>query len=272
MGVTGNRNNAKLHETAPREAQPNGNTNRSLLDIELALSDMFHWLQNLVVFNVNGLSGRLSLQHECDMLVLSKAGFLTEVEIKRTFADFCNEFKKKHHHESYGPDIKEFWYCVPDGIFERCLDKLSENGWLPTGFLCYNEDLRFSSRRVAVSHSEEDLSLAREHRKDSLGWYRLGFQEMNAQAKEGFGKETVRLFSRSPQPLFLEQQLELARLGAMRQVTLRRKIKKLEESATKPDQKMQNKLIEQDVLLKEYRKRFRDEVGYSIDEKEVLFG
>lgn len=272
MGVLGKRNGVNPSVADRREAQPNGDTNRSLLDIELALAEEFNWLQNLVVFNVNGLSGRLALHHECDVLVMTKAGYLTEIEIKRTFSDFCNEFKKKHHHESYGPDIKEFWYCVPAGIFEKCLDKLTETGWLPTGLLVYSEDLVFSYRYVTPSLFDGDATLAREHEMDSVGRYKLGFTRKDSLPKEGLGVEAVRLYSESPQPLFLEQQLELARLGAMRQVTLRKKIRKLEESAGKPDRKMQNKLIEQDVLLKEYRRRLREETGESLDEKEVLYG
>lgn len=272
MGMKGKRQLQGEAVTDKRPAQPNGDTNRSLLDIEIALADEFHWLQNLVVFNVNGLSGRLNIQHECDMLVLSKNGYLTEVEIKRTFADFCNEFKKNHHHESYGPDIKEFWYCIPVGIFERCLDKLTEMRWIPTGFLCYDEDLRFSQRHVVPSLTDDDLKAAAEHRKDAYGRYRLGFTEKGSFLKTGSGAETVRLFSYSPQPLFLEQQLELARLGAMRQVSLRKKIKKLEDPGRDPDARLRNKVIEQDVLLKEYRKRYREDTGMDIDEKEVLYG
>lgn len=233
MGTRGKRGVAPSRP----QAKPNGDTNRSLLDIELALAKEFNWQQNLVVFNVNGLSGRLPIFHECDMLVMTKAGYLTEIEIKRSFDDFCNEFKKAHHHESHGPDIKEFWYCVPEGIFQKVIDKLSEKGWRPTVILTYNEDLTLRYKSVPDFHA------------------------------------AVRLYSDHPRPLSTEQQLELARLGAMRQVALRKKISVLlHRDPVTPDGKLLTKIAQMEILLHEYRKRFKEETGYALDEKEILFG
>lgn len=236
MGTLGKRPKPGEPRPATPQAKPNGDTNRNLLDIELALAEEFSWKRNVIVFNVNGLSGKLPIFHECDMLVMTKAGYLTEIEIKRSFTDFCNEFKKRHHHESYGPDIKEFWYCVPQGTLQKVKEKLSENGWCPSGIITYDEKLNLR--------------------------YNL-FPDI---------PNSVRLFSDSPRPLSLEQQLELARLGAMRQITLRKKIQKLEKKANKPNERYLNKIVEQDIIIKEYRQRFKDETGYSLDEKEVIYG
>ena len=87
---------------------------KSLYEIELALarSDMFNFRRNLVVFNVNGWSAILPIFHECDVLICSKSGYLTEVEIKRTWSDFLADFKKKHKHENKKL-IKYFYYCLP---------------------------------------------------------------------------------------------------------------------------------------------------------------
>ena len=236
MGTLGKRPQPGEPRPATPQAKPNGDTNRSLLDIELALAEEFGWKRNVIVFNVNGLSGKLPIFHECDMLVMTKAGYLTEIEIKRSFTDFCNEFKKRHHHESYGPDIKEFWYCVPQGTLQKVKEKLSENGWCPSGIITYDEKLNLR--------------------------YNL-FPDI---------PNSVRLYSDSPRPLSLEQQLELARLGVMRQITLRKKIQKLEKKANKPNERYLNKIVEQDIIIKEYRQRFKDETGYSLDEKEIIFG
>ena len=77
------------------------NTKRTLYEIEIALSkhDSFNFIRNIIAFNVNGLSASLNIFHECDMLVLSKAGYLTEIEIKRSWSDFLADFKKTHSHE-----------------------------------------------------------------------------------------------------------------------------------------------------------------------------
>lgn len=73
------------------------NTERTLYEIEVALSksDAFNFVRNIIAFNVNGMSDSLSIWHECDMLVLSKSGYLTEIEIKRSWADFLADFKEK---------------------------------------------------------------------------------------------------------------------------------------------------------------------------------
>ena len=71
-------------------------TSRSLYEIEIALAKKFEYLKNIIVFNVIGESEDLPIGHECDCLVLSKSGYLTEIEIKRSWQDFLNDFKKKN--------------------------------------------------------------------------------------------------------------------------------------------------------------------------------
>lgn len=61
-------------------------TSKTLYEIEVALakSSYFNFVKNIIAFNVNGISSKLAIWHECDMLVLSKSGYLTEIEIKRS--------------------------------------------------------------------------------------------------------------------------------------------------------------------------------------------
>lgn len=117
-------------------------TKRSLYEIEVALakSDYFNFVKNIVAFNVNGWGGNLPIQHECDMLVLTKAGYLTEIEIKRSWSDFLADFKKKHKHESEGI-IKKFYYAVPYSIAVKVFNYLVENNISCDGVLYYTEDL-----------------------------------------------------------------------------------------------------------------------------------
>lgn len=155
-------------------------TKRSLYEIEVALAEHFNYIKNVIAFNVNGWSGVLPIFHECDMLVLSKAGFLTEIEIKRSYSDFLADFKKNHHHES--ELIKYFYYAVPESILEKARDFLNENNFLPIdGILCYDEDLNIRTVREAISRPDT-------------------------------------------RKLFIEQQFEVARLGAMRSVKLKKEI------------------------------------------------
>jgi len=78
----------------------------------------FYCRQHLVIPNVDwGF-----LNHEADLLIVSKAGYLTEVEIKRTWADFKADFKKKHTH--YDSKLSHFYYAVPEKIAQKVFDFL----------------------------------------------------------------------------------------------------------------------------------------------------
>ena len=81
------------------------------------------------------------------------------------------------------------------------------------------------------------------------------------------------LFDSGARPLFTEQAFELMRLASLRQVSLReRLLREAEEARKDPDEKLRNRVAELEVLLKEYRARYREDTGGDIDEKEVLFG
>ena len=113
-------------------------TNMTIEQIETLLvgypSSPFYIRQNIVVPNVDwGF-----LNHEADLLILSKANYLTEVEIKRTWADFMADFKKKHTH--YDKKLSHFYYAVPSSIAQRVFD------WLYVGE--YNDDHYWSKSKV----------------------------------------------------------------------------------------------------------------------------
>ena len=52
----------------------------------------FNFRQNLMVFRVSDTS--CVVNHECDCLIMSKSGYRTEIEIKRSYSDFLADFKK----------------------------------------------------------------------------------------------------------------------------------------------------------------------------------
>ena len=88
--------------------------------MECALAIWLNYRQNLIVPNVSwGISGL----HECDLLVVSKAGYLTEIEIKVTRADLRADKKKWHGHESRR--IKRLFFALPDYL-EHCIDMVPE--------------------------------------------------------------------------------------------------------------------------------------------------
>lgn len=175
-------------------------TNRTLYEIEVALakSQYFNYLRNIVAFNVNGLSGVLPIFHECDMLVCSKSGYLTEIEIKRSWSDFLADFKKKHKHEGEGL-ISYFYYCVPECLYEKVKEYLYEHEVKCSGIITYNEVLYIEIRSATIK-----------------GYMGDSFEVTNKSLP-------------SKKKLFLEQMLEIARLGAMRVVMLKEKLNKLED-------------------------------------------
>lgn len=174
-------------------------TRHSLYEIETALAKLpeFDYRRNIVAFNVTGISRLLPIFHECDMLVCSKAGYLTEIEIKRSKKDFVADMaKKKHSKDSHGGIISKFYYCLPASVdMHWAFDLLNEHGIEYSGLYFYDEDLRIHGIGARI-------------RNDIDAWY--------CDRKIG-----------NPCKLYLEQQLELARLGAMRAVGLKEKILKL---------------------------------------------
>lgn len=147
------------------------------IEVMLATSKEFDFRRNLFVTNVDwGL-----LNHEADVVVMSKSGYLTEIEIKRSKADLMADFKKKHKHDD--ELIKNFYFCVPKHLKDECLKLCKEHGYKVNGIILYTDDSKFKFERVP-------------------NW-RVG------------------------RKLFIEEQLQLARLGSMRAITLKNKIIRL---------------------------------------------
>lgn len=150
-------------------------------EIEVNLAKAFGWPKVLVAYNVNGWGLNLPIFHECDMLIMSKSGYLTEVEIKRSFTDFKNDFKKAHQHDN-SELIKYFYYAIPHSIAEKCIQYYAEHGEYEAGFYEYFDD----------------------------GWC----CPCNCNIIKGKKKRSFR-------KLTTEEQFQVARFGAMRAVSLR---------------------------------------------------
>lgn len=194
MGVYGTRGVKVLSpeekdklDTKPRKY---GDTNLSIYEIEniISKSNEFNYVKNFVAFNVIGASDNLRIGHECDVLVCSKAGYLTEIEIKRSFTDFLADFEKEHDHSS--DIIKSFYYCIPLKIKDKVLEHIKNK---PEG----TTDHRFDAG-ILVYTEDGELSTVTLPKPN---WY--------------------------AHKLFIEQKMELMRLEAMRNVKLKEKIIKL---------------------------------------------
>ena len=77
-------------------------------EIECAVANHFNYRANLIVPNVHwGMA-----IHECDLLVVTKAGYAYEVEIKITKADLKKDSEKLHGHQDNR--IKYLYFAIPD--------------------------------------------------------------------------------------------------------------------------------------------------------------
>lgn len=158
----------------------------SIEQIELAIMKYgdFNFRQNLIVFRVTGLSGVVN--HECDCLIMTKTGYLTEIEIKRSYEDFLNDFKKNHLHEDN--HIKYFYFMVHESFKDKVIEKLIEMKRVPSGVYVYDDECNISieimEKEIIERISDDDY-----------------FSYSN---------------SWTAKKLFLEEQYQLARLGAMR--------------------------------------------------------
>ena len=148
-------------------------TELTVKDIQGLLAEYFGIRNNIIVPNVSwGM-----LDYEADLLVMNKTGYVTEIEIKRSWTDFLADFKKDEcAHKS--EIIYQFWYCVPEGLYADCIEKLKE---------VYPDKL---DRPNVISYSDSGV---------------LNFHGKTASYCRGKHRK-----------LFLEEQLKLARLGTLR--------------------------------------------------------
>lgn len=112
---------------------PNLDTNCSVEAIENGLNSYFDTRKCINVPNVSwGL-----LNHEADFVSVTKSGYLTEVEIKRSWSDFLADFKKKVNHED--EKVSSFYYCVPASIKDKVVEYLKNNKIWSDGVFYYND-------------------------------------------------------------------------------------------------------------------------------------
>lgn len=111
-------------------------TKLTIDEIELAIvnSTLFNKRTDIFVPNVSwGL-----LNHEADLVIMTKSGYLTEIEIKRSWEDFKADFKKDHEHKD--ERVYKLYYCVPRSIKDKVAGYLTENEIPFTGLLYFSEE------------------------------------------------------------------------------------------------------------------------------------
>ncbi len=112
-------------------------------EIEIAVARWFNPRAVLVVPNVSWGLG----VHECDLLIVSRNNYASEVEIKVTHADLRADAKKRHKHESH--KIKRLWFALPEKL-EACLADVPERA----GVLLVGKTGRITVVRKPVDNCE----------------------------------------------------------------------------------------------------------------------
>lgn len=95
------------------------------IDIEIAVMGYLDIRANMIVPNASWGVARL---HECDLLSLSKTGYATEIEIKITKSDLLKDKEKKHGHEHN--HIKYLFFAVPKKLEAIALKEIPERAGL----------------------------------------------------------------------------------------------------------------------------------------------
>ena len=73
---------------------------------------------------VNPMIWKNIVNHECDILIVTKNHYLTEVEIKISLSDLKADFKKEHQHKD--ENIKNFYYAFPEEMKEKAIELIPE--------------------------------------------------------------------------------------------------------------------------------------------------
>ena len=91
------------------------------LQMEIALANYFNPHRNLIVPNVWWGMG---LNHECDLMIMTRSGYIYEVEIKTSKADLVRDLKKPHGHGDNR--IRKLYFCIPELLFDECQNLIPE--------------------------------------------------------------------------------------------------------------------------------------------------
>ncbi len=159
-------------------------TNLSVKETECILVKFFGGVRtNIIVPNLSfGF-----LNHEADLVIVGKSGYLTEVEIKRSFEDFKADFKKEIYHDR-DERVAYFGYFVPKSIQQKCMEFNKEHA----------KDVTYNGSPYMVFGFTDDGKIY-----DEDGRYLVG---------GGFGAS----YNPNARKLFLEERLKIAHLGCMR--------------------------------------------------------
>lgn len=159
------------------------------LEMEIGLAEHFNVRVNMIVPNLHWAM----FPYELDLLVLTKAGYATEVEIKISKSDLKRDKKKRHNHKDPQNRIKYLYFAIPKAL-------LSEVEHIPdhAGIIIVRKEIQTFGRwgKNGYERFEKEVYPCRIFRQPPI----LGKYKWNE-----------------------KERTELARLAAMRVWTMKRK-------------------------------------------------
>lgn len=119
------------------------------IELEIKLMQYFDVQKNIIVPNVyNGIG----INYEADLVVLSKSGYATEIEIKTTKSDLLKDkFKKNYHNSNL---FKYLFFAVPESIKEIALNEIPKNA----GLFIVKKNMDIKKNGIVIS---KEIYLAR---------------------------------------------------------------------------------------------------------------
>jgi len=111
--------------------------------------------------------------HECDILSLSKSGYTTEVEIKVSKQDLMKDKKKWHGHEN--KNIAYFFFAVPEKLKEIALEEIPERAGLLVAKKYRPESFKGGGIHIElIRHCLRNKNFVKWNEKDRCNLARLG--------------------------------------------------------------------------------------------------
>lgn len=160
------------------------------LEMEIAVANYFNIRQNTIVPNVHW---GLESMHECDIMVVTPAGYCTEIEIKVSKKDIIAENKKKHHHIDRLNRVKNFYFAVPKELAEFALERIPSHAGLlvaTKGNIAGTIRARLMCKRPCVADSNARKLTKEEHAQVvRLGAMRIWAAKGNIHKLREQGKE-----------------------------------------------------------------------------------
>ena len=133
-------------------------------EIEIRLAYWFGIRKYVTVPNVSwGL-----LPYEADLLILTRSGYVWEVEIKVSRGDLLRDRKKRHQHDSR--IVRQLWFAIPERIHACCVEHVPEKAGILV--LCGDGSVK-EVRKTAVNRSAPRLTDNAQFRFARLGALRI---------------------------------------------------------------------------------------------------